>query len=79
MQPVHTRKPARGAERRNLAWLWKRTAGNQETTTAMRTNVERAAKLQQTATRMMLEGNVQRYLHALRLLVAVRRRNLALA
>ncbi|MCC6838697.1 MAG: hypothetical protein IT230_00915 [Flavobacteriales bacterium] len=45
----------------------------------MRTNVERAAKLQQTATRMMLEGNVQRYLHALRLLVAVRRRNLALA
>ncbi|MBP8822604.1 MAG: hypothetical protein KBH07_03035 [Flavobacteriales bacterium] len=45
----------------------------------MKTNVDRAARLQQAATRMMIEGNVKRYLHALRLLFALRRRNLELA
>ena len=37
----------------------------------MKTNVDRAARLQQAATRMMIEGNVKRYLHALRLLFAL--------
>ena len=40
----------------------------------MKPNMERARKLMETATRMMLEGNVERYLRALRLLVALRGR-----
>ena len=40
----------------------------------MQPNIERAQKLQQAATRMMLDGNVERYLHALRLLFALRSR-----
>lgn len=45
----------------------------------MKPNTERARKLQQAATRMMLEGNVESYLHALRLLFALRSRSVAVA
>jgi hypothetical protein len=50
-----------------------------ETTTAMKPNMERARKLMDTATRMMMEGNVERYLHALRLLMAMRCRTVVTA
>ena len=39
----------------------------------------RAQKLNETATRMMLAGNVDRYLHALRLLFALRARTFPVA
>lgn len=45
----------------------------------MKPNVERAEKLMEVATRMMLAGNVERYLHALRLLFALRTRPVAMA
>lgn len=44
----------------------------------MKPNIERARKLEATATRMMIAGNVERYLHALRLLFTLRNRNTAL-
>ena len=46
---------------------------------AMKPNTERARKLMDTATRMMLAGNVERYLHALRLLFALRGREVEVA
>ncbi|MGV9012682.1 MAG: hypothetical protein ACOH13_08830 [Flavobacteriales bacterium] len=39
----------------------------------------RAKKLNETATRLMMAGNVDRYLHALRLLFTLRTRSLPLA
>ena len=45
----------------------------------MKPNTERARKLMDTATRMMLAGNVERYLHALRLLFALRGREVEVA
>lgn len=45
----------------------------------MKPNMERAKRLNALATRMMIEGNVERYLQALRLLFTLRRRNLELA
>lgn len=53
--------------------------GEPKTTRTMKPNMERAQRLNVIATRMMLEGNVERYLHALRLLFAVRKRNLGVA
>ncbi len=44
----------------------------------MKTNMERALRLKEAATRMMIEGNVERYLRAMRLLFTLRRRNLEL-
>lgn len=45
----------------------------------MKPNMERAQRLSAIATRMMIEGNVERYLHALHLLFTVRRHNTRLA
>lgn len=45
----------------------------------MKPNAERARKLMDTATRMMLAGDVERYLHALRLLFALRARPMVAA
>lgn len=45
----------------------------------MKPNNERARKLKDTATRMMLAGNVERYLHALNLLFVLRTRAVATA
>lgn len=45
----------------------------------MKPNNERAQKLMDTATRMMLAGNVERYLHALHLLFVLRMRTVATA
>ncbi|MBZ0206449.1 MAG: hypothetical protein K8H89_08995 [Flavobacteriales bacterium] len=45
----------------------------------MRPNAERARKLMDTATRLMLAGDVERYLHALRLLFAMRTRPMVAA
>lgn len=45
----------------------------------MKPNMERAQRLNAIATRMMIEGNVERYLQALRLLFALRRCNTGLA
>ncbi|HMN07096.1 MAG TPA: hypothetical protein PKD45_15380 [Flavobacteriales bacterium] len=45
----------------------------------MKPNLERAQRLNAIATRMMMEGNVERYLHALRLLCMARMRGLATA
>lgn len=45
----------------------------------MKPNAERARNLMNAATRMMLAGNVERYMHALRLLVALRGRQVATA
>lgn len=39
----------------------------------------RAQKLSEVATRMMMAGNVNRYLHALRLVMALRARKVAMA
>lgn len=44
----------------------------------MKTNLERALRLKKAADRMMIEGNVERHLHAMRLLFTLRRRNLEL-
>ena len=40
----------------------------------MKTNAERALKLKDAATRWMVAGDVQRHLHALRLLIDLRMR-----
>lgn len=45
----------------------------------MTPNAERAQKLMNAATRMMVAGDVQRYLHALRLLFAMRTRTIRIA
>ncbi|HQV37704.1 MAG: hypothetical protein IPO60_02755 [Flavobacteriales bacterium] len=45
----------------------------------MKPNAERAQKLMNAATRMMMAGDVERYLHALRLLFALRMRPVAMA
>ncbi|MCB0773519.1 MAG: hypothetical protein KJZ58_05370 [Flavobacteriales bacterium] len=45
----------------------------------MKPDLERTLKLKQAAERLMCEGNMERYLHALRLLLAQRTRNAALA
>lgn len=45
----------------------------------MKPNMERAQRLNAIATRMMIEGNVERYLQALRLLFALRRCNMGAA
>lgn len=45
----------------------------------MTPNAERAQKLMNAATRLMVAGDVQRYLHALRLLFAMRTRTVRLA
>lgn len=45
----------------------------------MKPNTERARKLKDAATRMMMAGNVERYVHALRLLFALRARQVAMA
>jgi len=42
---------------------------------AMEPNKERTRKLEGMATRMLLAGNLERYLHALRLLVVLRQRS----
>lgn len=44
----------------------------------MKANKERAERLNAIATRMMIEGNVERYLRALHLLFTVRRGNMVL-
>ena len=41
--------------------------------------IERYGKLKQAATRLMVAGDVQRYLHALRLMHALRSRHVAAA
>ncbi|HRN36355.1 MAG TPA: hypothetical protein PLV70_03170 [Flavobacteriales bacterium] len=41
----------------------------------MEPNKERTRKLEGMATRMLLTGNLERYLHALRLLVVLRQRS----
>lgn len=46
---------------------------------AMKPDKGRAARLNAIATRMMIEGNVERYLHALRLIFMLRHRHAALA
>ncbi|MBS1546387.1 MAG: hypothetical protein JST38_12340 [Bacteroidetes bacterium] len=45
----------------------------------MKPNTERARKLKDAATRMMMAGDVERYMHALRLLITLRGRSVALA
>ena len=45
----------------------------------MKPNTERAQKLMNVATSMMMAGNVERYLHALRLLFALRTRAVVMA
>ncbi|MEO5583827.1 MAG: hypothetical protein ABIQ75_00105 [Flavobacteriales bacterium] len=45
----------------------------------MTPNPARAQKLMNAATRMMMAGDVERYLHALRLLVDLRTRPVAMA
>lgn len=50
-----------------------------QTNQTMKPNAERARKLMDAATRMMLVGDVERYMHALRLLFALRKRSGALA
>ena len=45
----------------------------------MTPNPARAQKLMNVATRMMMAGDVERYLHALRLLFALRMRPMAIA
>jgi hypothetical protein len=45
----------------------------------MKPNMERTRKVKDAATRLMMAGDVERYMHALRLLLALKRRSVALA
>ncbi len=66
-----------------IPWFWhgigKSVLAQRNNPSKMKPNAERARKLKDAATRMMMAGDVERYMRALRLLITLRGRSVALA